>query len=154
MRDEHVFHANVQWHPAAATSGTKLSRAYTVDIPGRPPLQGSADAAFGGDAARHNPEDMLLAALASCHMLSFIWAAEQAGIAVRDYRDAATARLANVGKSLRFVEAVLRPEVTLAPGADPAQVDKLHERAHRVCFIANAVNFPVRIEGSVKQAAA
>lgn len=152
MRDEHVFHATVQWHPAAATFGTRHSRAYTVEIPGRPPLQGSADAAFGGDATLHNPEDLLLAALAGCHMLSFLWAAEQAGVAVQDYRDAATARLADVGKRLRFVEAVLRPEVTLAPGADPAQVAKLHERAHRVCFIANAVNFAVRIEGSVKAA--
>jgi len=153
VSSEHIFHATLRWNPKAPAVGG-YSHAYTVEIPGRPILAGSADAAFGGDPTRHNPEDMLLAALASCHMLSFLWAANAAGVVVRDYRDAATATLADVGKRLRFTEAVLRPAVVLAPGSDLALVPKLHERAHRVCFIANAVNFPVRIEGSATEATA
>jgi len=147
MAQHHHFAARIRWTGAAhgSTRNYKAySREYTVEIDGRPPLKGSADRAFLGDPALHNPEDMLIAALSACHMLSFLAEAARKGVAVVDYEDAASATMALERGGGRFTEAVLRPRVTLAPGTDASAVEGLHEAAHAFCFIANSVNFPVR----------
>jgi Predicted redox protein, regulator of disulfide bond formation len=49
----------------------------------------------------------------------------------------------------RFIDVVLRPRVTVAPGSDSAKAEALHHEAHEKCFIANSVNFPVRVEAKI-----
>ncbi|HYZ16055.1 MAG TPA: OsmC family protein, partial [Candidatus Acidoferrum sp.] len=107
------------------------------------------DAHFRGDRTLHNPEDLLVAALSACHLLSYLADCARKGIVVDAYTDEARGEMTLIDGKIRFREVVLHPAVTIA---DPARIDDalaLHERAHEECFIANSVNFPVRHEATV-----
>src|SRR3546814_4619359 len=106
------------------------SRDYRGETAGKPALEGSSDPAFRGDPVRHNPEDLLLAALAGCHMLTYLAEAARAGLVVVAYEDEADATMALDGTGGRFTEVVLRPAVTVARGSDLALARRLHEKAH------------------------
>jgi organic hydroperoxide reductase OsmC/OhrA len=144
---EHHYSLTVQW-TGNLGDGTSSYRGYSRDhdimIPGLPVLKGSADPTFHGDRERYNPEQLLLAALAQCHMLSFLHVAVRHGVVVTDYQDNATGLMRlNRDGSGQFESVTLNPRVTLA---DPAQVElagELHREANQVCFIARSVNFPV-----------
>lgn len=153
---EHHFAARVVWSGAergGTTSYDAYSREYRVEIEGKPPLRGSADPAFRGDAALHNPEDLLVAALAGCHLLSYLALCARAGIEVVAYEDRARGRMAIKDGRMRFVEVELAPQVVVAAG-DLDKAKKLHEQAHALCFIANSVNFPVLNPPTIMQATA
>ncbi len=156
MNKTHLYEARLIWSGGArgpTESYQTYSREFRVEIAGKPALTGSADPLFRGDAALHNPEDMLLAALASCHMLSYLAAAVQARVLVTAYEDQASGQMAFAEGTGRFTEVVLHPTVTVAPGTDMAIAHRLHERAHAICFIANSVNFPVRHQATIVEAA-
>ena len=146
-RHAHLYRCRTVWTGAAkgaTVAYDAYSRDYRVEMPGKPPLTGSADPAFLGDSALPNPEDMLLAALSACHMLSYLALCARAGIHVLAYEDEAAGEMTVKQKALRFTDVLLRPKVVLAPGGDRAKAEALHATAHRQCFIANSVNFPVR----------
>ena len=151
----HRYAARVRWTGGAsgpALDYATYSREYVVEIDGKPDLRGSADAHFRGDRTLHNPEDLLVAALSACHLLSYLAECTRAGIAVVAYDDDATGEMTLIDGKIRFREVMLRPRVAIA---DPARIDEavaLHERAHAECFIANSVNFPVRHEAAVTSA--
>ncbi|MDQ6924955.1 MAG: OsmC family protein [Candidatus Eremiobacteraeota bacterium] len=151
----HLFAARLHWtggESSPALDYATYSRDYVVEIDGKPPLRGSADPHFRGDETRHNPEDLLVAALSACHMLSYLATCTRAGIAVVAYDDDASGEMSLVDGKIRFRDVMLRPRVVIA---DPARIDEataLHERAHAECFIANSVNFPVRHEAVVTSA--
>lgn len=156
MSKTHEYRAELIWTGAAegpVKDYTGYARAYTVEIPGKPPLEGSADPMFRGDPALYNPEDMLVAALSACHMLTYLALCARAGIEVRAYGDSASGTMVLEGGGGRFTEVTLRPRVEVAPGSDLARARALHEAAHGNCFIANSVNFPVRNEPDVREAA-
>jgi organic hydroperoxide reductase OsmC/OhrA len=149
---QHHYQVQVTWTGAAA-GGTRgyagYSREYRADFLGKPSITGSADPAFRGDPKLYNPEDMLVLALSACHMLSYLALAALEGLEVVAYEDSAGGTMQQEGRGGRFVEVTLRPRVTLAPGADRARAEALHEEAHKACFIANSVNFPVRHEAEI-----
>lgn len=141
------------WSGAAlgpTESVDSYSREFRAEFDGKPPLYGSADPAYHGDAALYNPEDLLVSAVAACHMLSYLAVCAYAGISVVSYEDAATGTLARRDGSVKFVDLLLRPKVVLAPGSDVAKARALHDKAHSICIIANSVNFPVRHEADVE----
>lgn len=149
----HRYATRTEW-TGNLGQGTTNYRAYARDhvitAAGRPDLPGSSDPAFRGDGSRWNPEDLLLASLSSCHMLWYLHLCAQAKIAVLAYCDDAIATMVeDDGGGGRFTGAVLHPVATIAVGGDAALASALHEEAHRLCFIANSVNFPVRIEPRV-----
>ncbi|KQQ85499.1 OsmC family protein [Arthrobacter sp. Leaf137] len=144
---EHKYALTVQWtgnRGEGTLSYRGYSRDHDVAIPGLPVLKGSADPTFHGDRGRYNPEQLLLAALAQCHMLSYLHVAVKHGVVVTDYRDDATGEMVlNRDGSGQFQSVTLHPRVTVA---DPGQVElaaSLHHEANQVCFIARSVNFPV-----------
>ena len=151
----HRYAAHVRWTGAAsgpALDYATYSREYVVEIDGKPNLRGSADAHFRGDRALHNPEDLLVAALSACHLLSYLAVCARAGIGVLAYDDDASGEMTLIDGKIRFREVTLRPRVAIT---DLARVDEalaLHERAHAECFIANSVNFPVRHDAIVTSA--
>ena len=100
---------------------------------------------FKGDAERWNPEQLLVASLSQCHLLSYLYAATKAGVVVTAYEDDATGLLRTEGETGQFESVTLRPVVTIS-GSDPELAMSLHEEAARNCFIANSVNFPVHHE--------
>ncbi len=146
---QHSYSTRTEW-TGNLGEGTASDRAYSRDhvisAAGRPDLAGSSDPAFRGDATRWNPEDLLVASLSSCHMLWYLHLCAQAKITVLAYHDDAAGTMAEAAGGGRFTQAVLRPVATLAAGGDAALARALHEEAHRLCFIANSVNFPVSIE--------
>ena len=147
MAREHRYRLRTVWTGAArgpTTDSAQYSREYTVEIDGKPTLTGSADPAFLGDPTLANPEDWLLAALSACHMLSYLAIAARARIAVQSYRDDATATMVEARGGGHFTEATLRPVVVIGDAGQLPKAVQLHDLAHRQCFIANSVNFPVR----------
>lgn len=122
-------------------------RAHEYSVPGKPVIPGSSDPNFRGDATRYNPEELLVMAISSCHMLWYLHLCATHKVVVVDYvDDAAGTLLETADTGGHFTEVVLRPAVTLAAGSDVAVAESLHERAHHLCFVANSVNFPVRCE--------
>lgn len=149
MNHQHHYRVDVEWtgNLGSGTDGYRsYSRDHVIRIDGKPAIAGSSDPTFRGDAARHNPEDMLMAALSTCHMLSYLHMATVAGVVVTAYADAAEGTMATEGDGGRFTEVVLHPTVTISAASDPAKAEAAHETAHHACFIANSVNFPVRCE--------
>lgn len=150
MTHRHDFPARVVW-TGNTGQGNRSYRGYqrtwTLATAGKPEVHCSNDPLLGGDPTLHNPEDILIAALASCHMLWFLHLASNAGVIVEAYEDNAV----GIGESEpsgkgRFVEAILKPRITVAPGTDTQKADEIHHDIHNHCFIARSVNFPVRYE--------
>lgn len=151
MPKEHHYALQLRWtgNRGEGTTGYRdYDRAHEIRIEGKPPLTGSADPAFLGDASLHNPEDLLVASLSACHMLWYLHLCADAGIVVTAYEDDASGTMSQRGAEAQFTSVVLRPRVTIKTG-DAAEAGKLHERAHELCFIARSVNFPVTHEPSL-----
>ncbi|MFC0042123.1 OsmC family protein [Actinomadura rayongensis] len=150
MARTHRYGMTVTWtgDTGTGTSGYRAyERAHEVSGEGKPVIAGSADPAFRGDPARWNPEELLVASLSQCHMLWYLGLCAAEGVVVTGYVDRPEGTMTEERDgSGRFQEVVLRPEVTLAPGADVERARALHERAHEMCFIASSVSFPVRHE--------
>lgn len=152
MSQAHQYRSHLVWTGAArgpTAHYERYSREHRVDLAGKPPLVLTSDPLFRGDAALHNPEELLVAALSSCHLLSYLALAARAGVLVVGYEDEASGTMELRGGGGRFTEVVLRPVVTLAPGTDEELAMRLHDRAHEQCFIAASTNFPVRHEPSL-----
>lgn len=149
----HRYQTQVVW-TGNLGQGTASYRAYErsheIVVEGKPLIPGSSDPAFRGDKAKYNPEELLVASLSACHMLWYLHLCAEASIVVTHYLDQAVGTMLETKDgSGRFVEVVLKPVVTLAPGSDRNQAQKLHEQAHRFCFVANSMNFPVLCEPSI-----
>ena len=148
MPTTHPYTSRIRW-TGDRGEGTARYRGYdrtwNIETPGKPVVECSNDPLLGGDPTRPNPEDLLLSSLAACHMLWYLHLACNAGIAVTGYEDEPI----GTGESTpdgagRFVEAVLRPRITVPRGTDLARAEAIHHEIHKVCFIARSVNFPVR----------
>lgn len=159
----HRYEAALSWtgNEGPGTSDYRsYGRSYTVAIAGKPELQGSADPTFRGDAALHNPEDLFLAAIAGCHMLSYLALCARRGVRVIAYEDRASGVLTLEEGGGRFTELELNPIVTVAgegAGAEAAPdvelAERLHETAHEQCFIASSVSVPIRCNPTIRTAA-
>lgn len=154
MSASHRYSLLLDWtgNRGAGTSTYEgYSREHVVRIAGKPDLVGSADPMFRGDPALHNPEDLLLAALSQCHLLTYLALCARARINVLSYRDRAegTLMLTKDGGG-QFTEVVLRPEVAVAEAHMLAKAEHFHGEVHKYCFIARSVNFPVRCEAVVR----
>jgi organic hydroperoxide reductase OsmC/OhrA len=139
-------------------SGTSSYQAYSrnheLSAPGKSaPIAGSSDAAFRGDAARYNPEELLLGALSACHMLWVLHLCADAGITIVDYADQAEASVAEHADGAgEFTRAVLRPRMTITDGARAKDAAGIHHKAHAVCALARSVNFEVTVEPEIAAA--
>ena len=147
---DHAYSVTITWSGNTGT-GTSAYRAYerahTVQADNKPAVPCSSDPAFRGDPARYNPEELLVASLSSCHMLWYLHLASVEGLVVLAYEDIAEGVMTEQpGGGGAFTEVVLAPEITVAAGSDLQRARALHEGAHDKCFIANSVNFPVRVE--------
>jgi organic hydroperoxide reductase OsmC/OhrA len=147
---EHTYEVIVEWTGNRGT-GTSDYRSYgrehTISAGGKPSIPGSSDAAFRGDPARWNPEELLVASLSTCHKLWYLHLCADAGIHVLAYRDAVTGTMLETADGGgHFSRVVLRPHVTVRTEDDVDLARHLHGTAHAKCFIANSVNFPVEHE--------
>lgn len=146
---QHQYPVNVTW-TGNDGAGTESYRGYRRDheigAAGKPPIPGSSDPAFRGDAGRYSPEELLVASLSSCHMLWYLHLCAVNGIVVLDYRDDAGGTLQEEDDGGgAFVRVVLQPRVTIRRGGDRDKALALHEQAHHLCFIARSVSFAVEV---------
>ncbi|MDA4893764.1 OsmC family protein [Microbacterium resistens] len=152
----HGYALTTTWtgNRGTGTSGYRdYARDVTISITGKPDLLASSDKPFRGDPSRWNPEDLLLAALSECHLLSYLHACVTAGVVVMEYRDDARGTMAEDGRGGgAFTEVVLRPVVTVADESMVPAARDAHTQAHEWCFIANSVSFPVRHEATIRVA--
>ena len=116
---------------------------------GQDELTASASPAYKGDVTKADPEDLLVASLSSCHMLSFLAIASKKKVTVTYYEDDAVGFLESdspdgKGGTLWVARVILRPKVTC--DANAAVLDEIHHMAHGACFIAKSVKTDVRVE--------
>jgi len=156
MSKQHKYETTVRWTGNLGTGTTaykSYSRNHEIGAPGKPVIPGSSDPAFRGDAARYNPEELLVASLSTCHMLWYLHLCAVSKVVVLDYEDHAGGTMEEAADGGgRFLEVTLRPRITVTTGSDLETARRLHHDAHEKCFIANSVNFPVGCEPVIRRA--
>ena len=144
----HEYQTNINWTGDLGEGTLKYNsytRDYIIKTENKVDILGSSDPAFLGDAVKHNQEDLLVASIASCHMLWFLHLASTKGIVVVNYSDNATGTMMEIEDGSGYFESVtLNPIVHIT---DPLKIDitnQLHALASKYCFIANSLNFKVK----------
>lgn len=148
------YHAEVHWlRGTQPFTDNRYSRRHVWRFDGGVEVPGSSSPHVVklpySDATCVDPEEAFVAALASCHLLTFLYLAAKAGFTVDEYRDAAIGTMArNAEGRLAMTVVVLRPAVRFAGERrpSPAEFEALHHAAHDECFIANSVKTEVRCE--------
>ncbi len=142
--------ANVQWaRDGGDFSAESYNRDHVVTFENGIEIKASAAPAFQGNPDCVDPEEALVGALSSCHMLTFLAIAAKKRLTVDSYEDNAVGTLdKNANGKMAVTRATLRPKVVW--GGDktptPEEIEKMHEKAHHACFIANSVLTEVSIE--------
>ncbi len=144
----HTYNMKLVWtgNTGEGTSTYRAyERSYTIAIDGKQDVTGSSDPAFRGDKTKHNPEEMLVMALSSCHLLSYLHLCATNGIIVTSYQDNATGTMVeDKVKGGYFTEVMLNINMTVSDVEKKQFALELHHDANKLCFIANSVNFPVK----------
>jgi len=147
MEKTHNYTTVLTWtgnKGAGTASYMAYDRDYILTAAGKPEIPGSSDPSFRGNRERYNPEELLVASLSSCHMLWYLHLCSVNKIVVVDYRDQAEGVMVEKADgSGYFREVTLRPLVTITDAAMVEKATALHHEAHKYCFIAASMNFPV-----------
>ncbi|MBU2927368.1 OsmC family protein [Winogradskyella psychrotolerans] len=146
MSIKHTFKSQVNWtinEGGSTTNPRTFSRNHNVTIANKvADLQVSAAKPFRGDDSLFNPEDLLLSALTSCHMMSYLYVCAQHHIEVLSYTDASEGDLeVKANGSGSFTTVRLQPRVTIKDESQKDLALRLHTKANELCFIANSCNF-------------
>lgn len=148
MNKNHLYKVTIEWTGNTGSGTTNYrgyERSHDIRIENKPDISASSDPAFRGDRTKHNPEELLVASLSSCHMLWYLHLCSEAGVIVVSYEDPATGIMTETADGGgRFTEVTLNPVVTVSSKEMIEMATGLHKMAHELCFIANSVNFPVR----------
>jgi len=153
MDKKHLYEVIVEW-TGNKGEGTKAYQAYershVIRVNNKADILGSSDPAFRGDPTKHNPEEMLVSSLSTCHMLWYLHLCASAGVVVTKYLDKAEGVMAETAEGGHFVEVILKPEVEVLDHSMLAKAEAIHSDANKHCFIANSVNFPVRHKATTR----
>jgi organic hydroperoxide reductase OsmC/OhrA len=148
MEKQHSYKATIKWTGNKGTgtdSYSSYERSHEIIIENKMDILGSSDPAFRGDKTKHNPEELLLSSLSSCHMLWYLHLCAEEGIVVTDYIDTATGTMVETSNGGgKFIEVTLNPSVIVTDEQMVVKANALHKKANELCFIANSVNFPVK----------
>ncbi|HEX5184634.1 MAG TPA: OsmC family protein [Allosphingosinicella sp.] len=146
---EHL--ATIEWHSDGNFREGRYSRVHRISFDGGAEMAGSASPqivrAPMSDASAVDPEEMLVASAAACHMLWFLDLARRAGLAIASYRDEARGVIGNLDGRTALTRIVLRPRIAFeGEPPDDATLARLHHEAHEYCFIANSLRSEVTVE--------
>jgi organic hydroperoxide reductase OsmC/OhrA len=145
----HQYRLKTEWTGNRGLNTSKYDvydRDFTLHLENKNGIESSADPAFRGDANKPNPEEFMLSAISSCHMLWFLHECADHGIEVISYEDEAFAEMEEEkGQGGRFIKAVLTVEVEIMDPNKIEMLEAMHANASRKCFIANSCNFPIEI---------
>ncbi|WP_417666742.1 OsmC family protein [Roseibium sp.] len=148
----HSYDAEIVWKASGEFAKGRYSRAHVWRFDGGVEVPASASPSvvrvpYSLEEAV-DPEEALVAALSSCHMLTFLDIARHAGLMIEAYEDKAVGVMGDLGDRRYWVEKViLRPMITFKGDAlpDAALLQELHEKSHKICFIANSVKTEIEI---------
>lgn len=154
MSKKHQYQAIITWTGNSGTgtsSYTGYQRSHEISIENKVVIEASSDKAFRGDGTRHNPEDLFLSSIASCHMLWYLHLCADHNIIVDAYTDRAAGTMETTEDgSGKFVNITLHPEVTVTEEHMAELAVSLHHKAHEMCFLANSVNFEILVAPLIK----
>ena len=154
MNKQHHYNLTVKWtgNTGKGTSNyQEFERSHSILANNKTEILGSSDPEFRGDGTKHNPEDLLLASISSCHMLWYLHLCAVEGIIVIDYIDNATAVMMETENGGgKLTAATLHPIVTITDISMTGKANELHGKANKLCFIANSLNFPVHHKPTCK----
>jgi organic hydroperoxide reductase OsmC/OhrA len=154
MNKLHHYTLAVTWtgNTGKGTSAYReYERSHTIAVAHKADISGSSDPNFRGDRTKHNPEELFVASLSTCHMLWFLHLCSENGVVVTAYVDQATGTMEETADGGgRFIEVTLNPFVTVTEASMIDRANALHHRANALCFIANSCNFPVHHNPSCK----
>ena len=149
----HEYKATIRWQRNGPDFlKGKYSREHTwtfdggVTVPASPAP--SSVPAPWSNAANVDPEEAFVAAISSCHMLTFLWFASRGGFVIESYTDDAVGVMTKNERGIPWVSSVvLRPRVTYA-GTHPSQEaeEEMHHKAHEACYIANSVKTTITVD--------
>lgn len=143
----HSYNIVLQWTGNTGKGTEKYTayeRSYTISVDGKPKLEGSSDPAFRGDSSKYNPEELLVAALSSCHMLWYLNLCSNSGVKVLEYRDHAKGQMElGTNGTGKFTKVTLEPKVVIEEEGKIHLAKQLHSQASKMCYIAKSVNFEV-----------
>lgn len=146
----HQYRATTNWKRTSQDfTYDSYNRAHEVTFGGGETVPWSGAPEFKGDADRVNPEEAFVAALSSCHMLTFLAIAARKRFTVDSYRDEAFGVMERRPDGKYWVSNVtLRPKVSFSGARQPSEseISDLHHAAHDNCFIANSVTTHVAVE--------
>jgi len=147
MNKQYNYALSVKWtgNTGEGTANYRsYERSHLITIENKASIKGSSDPAFRGDKTLHNPEELFLASISTCHMLWYLHLCADAAIIVTDYLDNATGTMIEIDNGGgKFTEVVLHPTVTIANETMLAKASALHHKANELCYIANSCNFPI-----------
>lgn len=144
----HTFQIDLDWKRTKEFSYEKFNRDHQVSLGGNQTIKNSAALAYFGSSDTTNPEELLVSALASCHMLTFLTVASKSGYTVDSYVDHAVATLDKNEEGRLAVTIIdLKPVIEFSGEKKPTdeQIKSMHEKAHRNCFIANSIKSKVNV---------
>lgn len=147
MGKKHRYNVTIVWTGNSGTGTANYKsyeRSHKIIIENKSDILCSSDPGFRGDKTKHNPEELLVSAVSSCHMLWYLHLCAEAGVVVVDYTDSATGIMDEGSNgSGQFTKVALHPVVIVTENTMVDKANKLHKKANELCFIANSVNFPV-----------
>lgn len=149
----HNYKATITW-TGNKGSGTdnyrNYERSHTISIQNKVDLLASSDVAFRGDRTKHNPEDLLLSSISSCHMLWYLHLCSDNGIIVHEYVDNPEGLMVETENGGgHFSQVTLHPTVTIENENMKKLAIELHHKANELCFIANSLNFKVQHDATI-----
>lgn len=144
----HHYKSKIKWTGNTGESTKNYrsyERNYTISVDGKAEIKGSSDPAFLGNPDLHNPEDLLLASVSSCHLLWYLHFCSVNNILVLEYLDIAEGTMIeSENGSGKFTEIILKPQILVAEKEMVEKAIELHQKANEYCFIANSLNFEVK----------
>ena len=143
----HYYKVDIKWtgNSGKGTSNyTAYERSHTISVNGKAVINGSSDPSFRGDKTKYNPEELFVASLSTCHMLWYLHLCSEAGVVVINYEDNARGTMQETEDgSGHFAEVTLHPTVVISDKSMIEKANELHDKANKLCFIANSCNFPI-----------
>ena len=150
MYKKHLYSLTVKWtgnKGEGTVNYSSYERSHSIISENKIDILCSSDSIFRGDKTKHNPEELFVASISSCHMLCYLHLCADSKIVVIDYIDNATGTLLELPDgSGHFTEVILHPVVTITGISMIDKANELHKRASELCFIANSCNFKIKHE--------
>lgn len=147
MAKEHHYHLKTIW-TGNTGKGTSSYRSYerslTVSVENKVDLLCTSDTAFNSEKTKHNPEELFLASISSCHLLWYLHLCSENGVVVHDYVDFAEGTMIETADGGgHFTQIILCPTIVVGALSMIEKAHALHQEAHKLCYIANSCNFPI-----------